>query len=126
MSENYLSYVSSVLGIDVVAVPRPVFLFEKNSSLQSVLEPGPVAELLEKILSAMGWQPHEIEIRECTTAELTEQARAAEVLFTSKETEANWNLFETNVKTYHPAEMLKEPSLKKLAWESLQKLRRTK
>jgi hypothetical protein len=129
MAENYLSYLQTVLGVEVVFNPtssvKPVFLFEKSSSLSSVLEPGPASELLEKILSAMGWQRSQIDIKEMSISDIQNQSQGDEIIFTSLQEAKSWETLKGFVKTYHPTEMLADPSLKKSAWESLQKARRT-
>lgn len=124
MSRSYIDYVSSVLGINEISISKPLFLFEKSSSLQSVLEPGPASELLEKILAAMGTRRNEIEIQEYDIAELKMRSMSEDIVFTSKDSEGEWTELSCKIVTYHPSVLVNFPALKKTAWESLQKARR--
>lgn len=124
MAETYLDYVSSVLGLNLISATRPVVLFEKSLSLQSVLEEGPASELLEKILSAIGWKRAEVEISEHDFEQLKKLATPENIVFTSVSSAACWDQLNCKVATYHPSELLNSPNLKKTAWESLQKARR--
>lgn len=129
MLVTYLSYLKSVLGIENLPVSadsstlRPLFLLEKSPNLQSVLTAGPARELFEKMLAALGFKISEIEIKE---VELTSEKLAlAHVILTSVAAENNWpELKSPAVKSYHPAELIAQPALKRVAWDYLQKARR--
>ncbi len=103
---------------------KPIFLFEKSSSLQSILAPGPASELLEKILTAMGFKRSEIEIQEHDFAQLKTVSSPEDIVFTSQDSESKWQELNCKIATYHPSVLLSSPNLKKTAWESLQKARR--
>ncbi|OQW47418.1 MAG: hypothetical protein A4S09_15330 [Proteobacteria bacterium SG_bin7] len=124
MPESYISYVSSVLGVDAISISKPVFLFEKSSDLQSVLVPGAASDLLEKILMAIGLKRSDIEIQELDFAHLKNVASLDHIVFTSQASESKWSELNCRIATYHPSVLISFPNLKKTAWESLQKARR--
>ncbi len=142
MSTTYLSYLQTILGIenvvmDLVTAPnevtsnsvntratnKPLFLLEKSPSLQSVLTSGPASDLFDKMVAALGWQRHEVEVREVSLE--NEVGNSAHVLFTALESETQWPQLSNGTKSYHPSELLAKPQLKRAAWELLQPARRS-
>ncbi len=132
MLENYLAYLKSILGIERAAISPattaigPVFLLEKSPSLQSVFAPGPTAELFEKMLAALGWKLDQVQVKEVELQEIEKQKLDENaVILTSTAQESQWPTMSLEaIKSYHPAEMVANPHLKRAAWEHLQRIRR--